>query len=339
MGRLQTIDAFRGIAALFVLLGHAATFFDLQHVPRFWLAVDLFFLISGYVLAAVYAPRFRTGLTVGAFLRARLVRLYPLYLLGLALGTISASAALLLGRGDLSVVDFAVAVATGLFMLPSPTWTADDSLFPLNFPAWSLFFELVANLALALLWRRLSTPILIAIVMACAVAMIRYGDPGAGEAWSSILGGFPRVGYSFFLGVLLQRFRRGEAGPGWSPWIAAAGIAGVLLMNDLPGGSMADVLTVLFIFPAILWLVAEREPRLGRIAQGLGALSYPLYVVHVPVISIITRGIVFFGGKPEPLAPWLGLATIALLTVLSLLLERFYDRPLRGRLARLRGRR
>ncbi|MGC6327846.1 acyltransferase family protein [Rhizorhabdus sp. FW153] len=334
MGRLQTIDALRGVAALFVLLGHAATFFDLQHFPRFWLAVDLFFLISGYVLAAVYEPRFREGLTATAFLKARLLRLYPLYLVGLVVGIISAIAALALKRGDLSAGQFVVAVLSGLLMLPSPTWAGDDSLFPLNFPAWSLFFELVANLALALLWRRLTTPMLLLIVATSAAGMLAYGDPGAGESWSSILGGIPRVGFSFFLGVLIQRYRRPSRSPGWSPWFAVAGLATVLWLRNLPGGALADFATVVLVFPAILWLVAEREPKLSDMAQALGAMSYPLYVIHAPLISIITRGIVFFGHKPEPMAPWLGIATVLSLCGLALLLDRFYDRWARMKIGR-----
>lgn len=337
MGRLQTIDALRGVAALFVLLGHAATFFDLQHIPRFWLAVDLFFLISGYVLATVYAPRFREGQTAVAFLKARFIRLYPLYLVGLSLGMVSAIAALAVKRGDLAAGEFVMAALTGLLMLPSPTWSAEDSLFPLNFPAWSLFFELVANLVLALLWRRLTTSVLLLIILVSAGAMLAYGDPGAGEAWSRIVGGFPRVGFSFFLGVLLQRYRRQQQGPGWMPWLAAAGLAAILWLRDLPGGALADFATVFLVFPAILWLVAEREPKHGRIAHILGAMSYPLYVIHAPLISIITRAIVFFGGKPEPMAPWLGLATILSLCGFALLLDRLYDPRMRAEIQRRLG--
>lgn len=334
MGRLQTIDALRGVAALFVLLGHASTFFDLQHIPRFWLAVDLFFLISGYVLAAVYEPRFREGLTAAAFMKARFLRLYPLYLVGLSLGMVSAIAALAVKRGDLTSGEFVIAALTGLLMLPSPTWTADDSLFPLNFPAWSLFFELIANLALALLWQRLTTSVLLLIILVSAGAMLAYGDPGAGEAWSSIVGGFPRVGFSFFMGVLLQRHRAQKHGPGWLPWLAATGLAAILWLRNLPGGTLADFATVFLVFPAILWLVAEREPKLGRIAQTLGAMSYSLYVIHAPLISIITRGIVFFGGKPEPMAPWLGLAAVLSLCGFALLLDRLYDRRMRAEIQR-----
>lgn len=70
----------RGVAALFVLVGHSPEFFGLGHVPRFWLAVDLFFLLSGSVLSRTYEPRFAKGMGIRKFATARIIRLYPLYL-------------------------------------------------------------------------------------------------------------------------------------------------------------------------------------------------------------------------------------------------------------------
>lgn len=327
-GRLHTIDAMRGVAAIFVLIGHAATFFDLSYIPRFWLAVDLFFLISGYVLGAIYEPRFRAGLSVGDFLVARLLRLYPLYLLGLAIGLLSGGIALVLGKGDLSAPDFLVAVVTGLVMLPSPTWGADDSLFPLNFPAWSLFFELCANLVLALCWRRLTQPVLVAIVILSAIGIAVSGSTGHGEGWSNVLWGFPRVGFSFFLGVLLQRQRQDATRTSPLAWLLVAAVV-LLLAVKLPDAFLFDLLTIFIAFPLLVWCATSIEPQRVGIARLLGALSYPLYVIHVPLLSLIARGIIFCGTRPEALAPWLGFATVALLCGAALWLDRAYDGPVR----------
>ncbi len=324
------IDAMRGVAAIFVVIGHAATFFDLDYIPRFWLAVDLFFLISGYVLGAIYEPRFRAGLSVRAFMIARLLRLYPLYLLGLAIGLLSGGIALALGKGQLSAPEFAIASITGLVMLPSPTWAAEDSLFPLNFPAWSLFFELCANLVLALCWRRLTQPVLVAIVALSAIGIAVSGSTGNGEGWSSVWWGFPRVGFSFFLGVLLQRWgaERPRRAPSRAAWLVVAGVV-LLLAVALPDAFLFDLLTIGMAFPLLVWFAAAIEPPRPAIAAALGALSYPLYVIHVPLLSIVTRGLVFFGQRPEALAPWLGFATVALLCIAALWLDRAYDGPVR----------
>lgn len=334
--RLHMIDALRGVAALFVLVGHSVTLLGLDYIPRFWLAVDLFFLISGYVLGATYEPRFRAGLTARAFLTARLLRLYPLYLLGLAIGMTSGGIALALAKGKLSGADFAIASITGLFMLPSPTWHAEDSLFPLNFPAWSLFFELFANIILALAWRRLTQPVLIAIVLLSAAGIAASGNSGAGQAWDSFGWGFARVSFSFFLGLLLQRWRRPAGGARGSAWLLAAAVV-VLLTVKLPDGFWFDWATVTIAFPLIVWLAGAAEPSAQRIAATLGALSYPLYAVHVPLLSIVTRAILFAGHPPEALAPWLGFAVVALLCGVAIWLDRHYDQPVRRRLMRYWG--
>src|ERR1700744_1410613 len=92
----------RGIAALSVMSYHYK-----DHVEVFgglkpfdgggWTAVDLFFVLSGFVLAYTYEPRFKAGLTLGHFMQLRLIRLYPLY----AMGTLVAVAtqALLVWKG------------------------------------------------------------------------------------------------------------------------------------------------------------------------------------------------------------------------------------------------
>lgn len=332
--RLHTIDAMRGVAAIFVLVGHAAALLGIDHVPRFWLAVDLFFLISGYVLSTTYEPRFRDGLSVRAFLLARLVRLYPLYLLGLALGVLGGGIALALGKGQLSPAQFAAAVVTGLVMLPSPGTSPGDGLFPLNVPAWSLFFELCANLVLALGWRRLSEPVLVAIVVASGVAIALSGSTGNGQDWGSFWWGFPRVGFSFFLGVLLQRRRRAAAGRSPLAWLAVAAVA-LLLAAKIPGALLFDLLTIFVAFPLLVRFAASVEPPRPALASALGALSYPLYVIHVPLLSIVARAAIFAGTRPEALAPWIGLAAIAILCAAALWLDRAYDAPIRRRASAL----
>lgn len=260
----------RGAAAIFVLVGHSVVVLGLQDFPRFWLAVDRFFLISSDVLGGVYEPRFRAGLSVGAFMVARLLRLYPLYLLGLAIGLLSGAITLALGKGDLSAGEFAVATVTGLVMLPSPTWAAEDSLFPLNFPAWSLFFELCANLILALCWRRLTQPVLIAIVILSVIAIAASGSTGHGEGWSSVWWGFPRVGFCFFLGVLLRRWRCEPQGRSALAWLPVIAIVPLLAMTA-PGGFLIDLLTIFIAFPLLVWFAAAIEPPRPAVAAMLGA--------------------------------------------------------------------
>jgi len=143
--RFGTLDGLRGVAAIVVVLFHAI--FG-AWVPRFgYLAVDLFFILSGFVLSHAYDKRFVAGMSVAEFLSLRVVRLYPLYLLGLVLG-------LCVVRINPSIMDAPAAgvllnFVLNLFDLPGMEipGTLYRELFPLNVPLWSLFFEFwVANL-------------------------------------------------------------------------------------------------------------------------------------------------------------------------------------------------
>src|SRR5262249_19215172 len=150
------------------------TYFQAQGA---YLAVDVFFALSGFVLAHSYERKLLTDLSLVGFMRIRLRRLYPLYFLALVVGGLIA-----LGRGE----DVTAAFTTGLLFLPAPQ---GDVLFPLNVPAWSLFFELVINFAYALTIRFLTNRALGVIIAAGAVAVVAlalsYGGMDVGWGWAN----------------------------------------------------------------------------------------------------------------------------------------------------------
>ena len=80
--RFLTLDALRGVGAIAVMAGHAGIVLGAYMPPFMYLAVDMFFVLSGFVLAHAYDRKFAEGLSVGAFLKARIARLYPIYLSG-----------------------------------------------------------------------------------------------------------------------------------------------------------------------------------------------------------------------------------------------------------------
>lgn len=159
-----TLDGLRGIAALAIISRHAPAYFasvslvttgdaaqgPVAGVPFFesYLAVDFFFALSGFVLAHAYVRRFRDGMSTLQFMAIRLVRLYPLYLFALALSVLLDWREL--AHGEINHVDFLKNVIPALFFLPSAPLHAGARLFPLNEPAWSLFFKLLRISALDL---------------------------------------------------------------------------------------------------------------------------------------------------------------------------------------------
>ena len=135
--RFVTLDALRGAGAATVMAGHAGPLLGGYGPPLTYLAVDMFFVLSGFVISYAYDKKMAAGMRPIEFLRARVKRLYPIYLVGLLLGLVSL---LFNNPHGLSSAQTALTFVCGLFALPSPPMGPFKALFPLNGPYWSLFF-------------------------------------------------------------------------------------------------------------------------------------------------------------------------------------------------------
>lgn len=284
----------RGVAALLVVWFHVAEVYAVPAPASAYLAVDMFFVLSGFVLARTYEPRFEAGLTARDFMKARAIRLYPLYLAGLAIGLIAL--ALMWRDGGLSTAGLAGAALFGSVLLPAPVHFQPPRLFPANGPSWSLFCEYwIANLAMAVLWRFLTNRRLAAILAVSGTALAiyawRHHNLDQGSTWGTLPGAILRVLFSFTAGMALWRVYRVRG-----PWLQLPSLlllALLALMLCVPAvgraRSLYDCALVLFAFPALVYLGAgakERRPRLGAIA---GDLSYAIYVLHAPLLALLLR--------------------------------------------------
>jgi peptidoglycan/LPS O-acetylase OafA/YrhL len=217
--RFDTLDGMRGIAAISVLLCHYAA--NAHVTTNAYLANDVFFILSGFVIAHSYGTRVKDG-SMGAieYMAKRLIRLYPMYLVGIILGL---PALYLFGNPpdfiwksffiNALYLPYLGSFNFTLFSDPTPVIGFP---FPADPPAWSLFFEIVASAAFLVL-ARLSRKGLIATVIACYVLFIVAGLYLAREyhvigilagGWDSatFLGGFPRVIFGFAMGMLLYEW-------------------------------------------------------------------------------------------------------------------------------------
>ena len=133
------LDALRGVAAISVMLYHFSPFItDGKVLPSSYLAVDLFFLLSGFVIAHAYDRKIESGMGFGTFLLIRLIRLYPLYLAGTLLGFFYLLIKnRLIPAEYLPLSDIAVMLTTGMFFIPL-VGSAYHTIFPLNPASWSL---------------------------------------------------------------------------------------------------------------------------------------------------------------------------------------------------------
>jgi peptidoglycan/LPS O-acetylase OafA/YrhL len=316
----------RGVAALSVVMFHGDPFFVPFAVSEGYLAVDFFFALSGCVLAHAYTKRLLGDMSALTFLQLRLVRLYPLYILGTVFGLLS----LLPHPPEFAFQHFYVNLAAAVLFLPSP---ASMIFFPFNHPLWSLFHELLANFTFAALSKRLSWAILCGIVIVSAVLVIEearwWGTLDSSNGWENWSGGFIRVSFSFFAGVLVYRIWQKCPAPVNLP----APILGLFLLavlsfpipNRYEG--VYDTCVVLMAFPLLLWFGASSKPirPVAVICSWLGEISYAVYVLHWPMLLAAS-----LLNMPEKLR-WGALWLVAVAFAADLA-TRFFDRPVRRRL-------
>ena len=340
--QFSTLDGLRGVAAVSVMLYHRRDWFGgSAFFGHAFLAVDFFFLLSGFVIAHAYGDRLAKRGAATAFLRERLIRLHPMLLVGavvaLTVGLLDARAGRVVGMGH-PVLTFLAHV------VPYPAvWENADAAFPWNMPIWSLFWELIANILFALLAPFLSDRRLIAIVGTSAFVMLIVSalhngfQVGFARDQSQFLLGFPRVCASFFLGVLIRRrFQSFEVRSKLLGIVCAAILVGTFMA--IPAGASAsaiyDPLIAFGLYP-LLVIAAAQAPSLDvRITSGLGALSYPLYVIHEPMLRIVGGVLVVAGlsdGHPDTFE---AVARLCLVPLIAFVILKLYDEPVRAKLRR-----
>jgi peptidoglycan/LPS O-acetylase OafA/YrhL len=347
--RYATLDGLRGAAAMAVFFVHFGELYHLPVVEHGYLAVDLFFAMSGFVIANAYDRKLSSGgLNWQQYFVLRLLRLYPLYCAGLALGVVAL--AYRLPTSDWH--EIASAVPAGLLMMPThaplrtfyPYPVRSDAIYPLDFPAWSLFFELLASLAYGLFFRHLTTRLLIFMMCVSAVSLgIAAHTVGIdkGSAWATFYVGFARLGYAFPAGLLLYRLKRPARRRGsiLAIFIIALAIGLLFIPWSTLSQPAADLLIMLAVLPAIVWAACRAEPpaRLLPLFAFSGAISYGIYVLHVPFEFIVQD----LACRSHFLRHPHGVTAVILLpgvVVLTWCADRYYDTPVRrALLARLRG--
>lgn len=343
--RFETLDALRGLAALTIVQMHLPFLFA-AHMPfpHAYLAVDFFFMLSGFVLNYAYGSRLADGWSTLLFLRDRVFRLYPLYLFALPLGLAHLLYTNHRDRAPLHHSEIIAIVIFAVLNFPLPSWIGSmEGFFPTNGPSWSLFYELVANLAHGLFLRYCSRNKLILITCFAGLLLVPTSLQKHGLNIGFLRGefflGLVRVAFSYTFGMLLLdvwkegRLRRFRSFLGSTVLLAAVLLSPVLSR----GNGVGDLAAVFFVFPAVLLLAANAtsSSHFLPLVTTLGTLSYPIYVLHVPAYSIFTA---LWGAllrsKTADHAPVSGIVYMLFLVALCYLLERFYDLPVRRLLRR-----
>ena len=360
------LDGLRGVAALAVLWYHVNEGFAfaeatngagdgiIRSFNHGYLAVDFFFILSGFVIAYAYDDRWNQGLTMGNFIKRRLIRLHPMLIAGAIIGTIT-----FLVQGGVTWSGESVSLAqvllclglTFLFIPSVPGGSyevrGNGELFPLNGPYWSLFFEYIGNLLYGLLLRRLSTKVLAVFVALLGITFFwfatcnisEYGSIGVGWTLDTVnfCGGLLRMLFPFMLGMLLSRtFKpRPVRGAFWLCSIllvALFAVPYIEAMQPLCMNGVFEMTCIMLIFPAIVLLAASCTSvgaTTNRIATFLGELSYPLYTVHYPLMYLFYAGLIANEQYNFMSAPWQSLCVMGGSLLLAIVLMKCYDAPVR----------
>lgn len=341
-----TLDGLRGAAAIAVLILHAAraTTPDVPIFGSAYLSVDLFFLLSGFVIGFAYDDKLVAGMGLWRFCQIRVIRLYPLYILGFVLSVATPAIIAIASQALWTAKSTAMTVPWALLMLPRPV--ADPSQwFLINPPRWSLFYELLGNLLYGLLILRLDRRVLVGIVAVAgtslAIVSLYFGKIDVHPNWwAYALTCFARMAFSFTMGLLLYRMWRDGALPAPKcPAIVA--VAVFMVMVAIPSsGPASGILTAIVVivgFPMVLIIGVANEPS-ARIAPAMreaGRISYALYVLHWPIIIALQEiaqriGVLVDIAKAVAVPTSLAAAWLA---------SEQYDEPVRIWLSRAIGRR
>lgn len=351
------LDGLRGVAAITVVCFHLFEAFATSHLDQRinhgYLAVDFFFILSGFVIGYAYDDRWNR-MSVKEFFTRRLIRLHPMVVMGALIG-----AAMFYTQGcsvwDVSLISVGtllLATLMNALMIPATPGCeirGVGEMYPLNGPSWSLFFEYIGNILYAFVLRKLPTRALtvLVVVAGCGLAIFSIlgplGDICVGFALTgeNIVGGSLRLLFAFPAGLLLSRIFKPRNVRG-AFWIGAAAIVALSAVPRLGGSEhlwmngLYDTLCAVAIFPAIVLLAASGKTTdafTTRVCKFLGDISYPLYMVHYPFIYLYyawvkNNDLTFAESLPGAAALVVGSVALAYLCL------KLYDEPVRRYLTR-----
>lgn len=318
--RYEILDGLRGVAAVLVVFFHALETYSggqaTQIINHGYLAVDFFFLLSGFVIGYAYDDRW-DKMTVWGFFKRRLVRLQPMVIMGTVVGICFYGLGQCEGFpliGHIPGWKLLLAFVMGCLMIPCGVkmdirgWAETNSL---NGPNWSLTWEYLANILYAFVFRKLSKVALAVLAGLAAFCTLDvcldwnvFGLLTAERAANAytVIGGWSltpeqmyigatRLFYPFLIGLLISRvgkFINIKDGFWWCSLILA-----VLMSIPCVGGGgnilngIYNAACILVLFPIVVMMGAGSTikcERSAKVCTFLGEISYPLYITHYPLM-------------------------------------------------------
>lgn len=279
-GRLPGIEALRFFAALCILMLHTRAVFGGERVfGKGYLAVEFFLMLSGFLMA--YAQEARIGAAL-PFMVKRYKRLWPTMTLGGAIGLPR------LFIQSKSLADFAATATANLALIP--VWWRQFA-FELNIPAWTIFYELVANTLHTFVFRHLKLwAIWLGIALLAPVMVwvgMHWGSFDVGAKADNLWAGLPRILFAYLIGIALGRMWRGGSPIPIPSLLAIPAMPAILAASwwlEIDQHWRFDYLFTILACPLMI-AGAMRLTRFHRAAGLLGQLSFPLFAVQMPILQ------------------------------------------------------
>ena len=363
----ELLDGLRGVAAILVLFYHIFEGFSFAEVTNGdgdgiirvlnhgHIAVDFFFILSGFVISYAYDDRWKK-MSTWQFFKRRLIRLHPMLVMGAIIGTMAFA---IVGfenwDGTTAPMGWVMtAMLLTIFMIPAVPGVpyevrGNGEMFPLNGPAWSLFFEYIGNILYALIIRRLSTRMLaiLTVILGCLHAWFFVGNISGydmvGVGWTideiNFWGGLVRMLFPFTMCMLLARTFKPRKIKG-ALWICSIMLIALFSVPYIPSAgnisinSLYEVVCIATIFPFIVWVGAcgISSGKTAKINRQLGEISYPLYIVHYPIMYIFYAWLIENNIYNIEECPGAATIVVASSIILAHLCLKLYDEPIRRRL-------
>lgn len=370
--RYDILDGLRGVAALMVVIFHCfetyIPVFKTQIVNHGYLAVDFFFVLSGFVIGYAYDDRW-DKMTTWGFFKRRLTRLHPMVIAGTLVG-----AALFFFAGaafpetlKVPAWKFALCLVMGLLILPCPNsldirgWGEFNSF---NGPQWTLTFEYIGNILYAFILRHLPKIALAVLCLSCAFFTLDltlgwdvFGFFPDGPQYTVIGGwsltgqqiyiGFTRLLYPFLCGLLISRIlpgHRTESNPSGSPihlrggfWWCSLALVAIFSIPCIGGDrgvpdGIFQAACILLLFPLIVLTGAgsvTTDPKSTAVCKWLGDISYPIYITHYPIMYMQMGWVAGHPDAPVWMHVMMNLGVVFMSIILAWGLLKAYDLPVR----------
>lgn len=333
------LDGLRGTAAILVVTYHLfEAYFPVpanHPMHHGYLAVDFFYLLSGFVVGYAYDDRWGRGMSLAGFFKIRLIRLHPLVILGTLIGAICFWLdPYTNGQAHVSLLKLTGVMLLGFTLLPAPDIRGWGETHPLDGPCWSLLQEYIANIIYALFGRKMSKPVLWVIVGISAIALtgvaIWHGDVATGWGYDTCWIAIVRMMCPFFAGLLLFRLGKLIRIPMAYP-VCSLILIGLFFLPTFKNNGIYEAACIIIAFPIVVAAGAGGaiSGRWAKLCQFSGAISYPIYILHYPFIYIYTAWVAVKHPAPAQIVP-VAIGLFFFFILLAYTALKLYDEPVRA---------